>query len=263
MNKGLIAKRIKDNLRTTIIGREIFHSIEVTSTNDLAKEMAVEGADEGTIIISETQIRGRGRLGRKWLSPRGGIWFSVILRPEISTGEIQKLTFVAALAVAKTVIKNLKLEAQIKWPNDVLVNNKKVCGILTEVKSSNDVIDFVIVGIGINANVDVKRFPENLKMSITSLKEEMKKEISREKLLLALLEELEYYYKAFKQHKFDLILEEWKSLTNTLNAYVEVSRLDKKVQGLAVDVDQDGALLIKLEDGNIIRIISGDVHIQC
>jgi BirA family biotin operon repressor/biotin-[acetyl-CoA-carboxylase] ligase len=138
-----------------------------------------------------------------------------------------------------------------------------VCGVLTELSSiGDDAIDFVVAGVGINANTDMNNFPEDLRESVTSLKEQVKKDVPREVFLRALLEELEYYYKALTQHGFNLILEEWKSLTDTLHAYVEVTSFNKKVEGQAIDVDQDGALLIRLEDGSITRVMSGDVRVR-
>ncbi|MFQ5758397.1 MAG: biotin--[acetyl-CoA-carboxylase] ligase [Candidatus Bathyarchaeia archaeon] len=256
-------RRIREGgLQTDFMGHEIHHFAELTSTNDVAKELAAKGAEEGTVVISETQTLGRGRLGREWASPEGGIWFSIILRPEVDSKGASKLTFVAAVAVARVIREIFDLEAELKWPNDVLIGGKKVCGILTEASMKGDVVDFVVVGVGINANVSLDSFPESLRASLTSLKEEMKKEIEREEFLRALLEELEQYYTMFVREKFDLILEEWRNLAGFLGRYVEVVSFDEKIRGRAVDVDRDGALMIKLIFCSLKNVLSGFVFID-
>lgn len=256
------SRKIKERLRTKFIGQEIHHFAKVTSTNDVTKELAAKGAKEGTVVISETQTLGRGRLGRDWASPEGGIWFSIILRPQVDPKDASKLTFVAAVAVARILREMFNLEAEIKWPNDVLIGGKKVCGILTETSTKEDVVDFVVVGVGINANVGLDSFPENLRNSITTLKKELREEIEREGFLCALLEALEQYYTVFMGRNFDLIFEEWRNLAGFLGHYVEVVSFDEKTRGLAVDVDRDGALMIKLRDGTVKKVISGDVIVQ-
>ena len=258
----IVPKRIQDGLQTDFIGKEIHHFADVTSTNDVAKELAAKGAEEGTVVIAETQTHGRGRFGRWWVSPKGGIWFSTILRPKVSAEDALKLTLMTAVAVARVIRKTFKLNAEIKWPNDVLIEGQKVCGILTEMSTRGKVVDFVTLGVGINANVDADSFPEKLRNSITSLKKELKEEVARERFLRALLEELEHYYKIFTRRKFDLILGEWKSLASFLGSYVKAVSYDEKIVGLAVDVDQSGALLIKTENGTLRRVTSGDVTLQ-
>jgi biotin-[acetyl-CoA-carboxylase] ligase BirA-like protein len=255
-------RKIEEELQTDFIGQEIQHFSEVTSTNDLAKELAAKGTKEGTVVISETQTLGRGRLGREWASPEGGIWFSVILRPEVAPKDASKLTFVAAVAVARVIREMFSLEAEIKWPNDVLIGGKKVCGILTETSTKGDVVNFVVVGVGINANVSLDSFPENLRDALTSLKEELKEEVEREEFLRALLKELEHYYMMFMQKKFDLILEEWRNLAGFLGQHVEVISFDEKIRGRAVDVDRNGALIIKLRNGTAKKVMLGDVTIR-
>lgn len=255
-------RKIKEGLQTDFVGREVHHFAEVTSTNDIAKELAAKGVEEGVLVISETQTLGRGRLGREWASPEGGVWFSIILRPKVDPRDSSKLTFVAAVAVAKAIREMFDLEAEIKWPNDILIGGKKVCGILTETRIKGEMVDFVVVGVGINANVSLDSFPESLRNTLTSLKEEMKEEIEREKFLCALLEELEQYYLMFLQREFDLILEEWRSLAGFLGQYVEVVSFDERINGLAVDVDRDGALMIKLRNGTVKKVMEGDVSIR-
>jgi len=256
---SITPKKIQNGLQTDFIGQKIHYFTKVTSTNDTAKKLAVKGAEEGTIVIAETQSRGKGRFGRRWASPEGGMYFSIILRPKVSPGDALKLTFMAAAAVAKAIKKMFVLNAEVKWPNDVLLNGKKACGILTEMSTRDDAVDFVVVGIGINANVNVNLLPEDLRNTVTSLKEEMAEEIDREQFLRVLLEELEHHYKAFIRKEFDLILEEWRSLTRLLGAYVEVVSFDEKFEGWAIDVDSSGVLIIRLKDGTLKKVVSGDV----
>jgi biotin-[acetyl-CoA-carboxylase] ligase BirA-like protein len=194
-------KKIKDALRTDFIGQKIYDFTEVTSTNDVAKELAIKGAEEGTMVIAETQSRGRGRLGRKWVSPEGGIWFSIILRPKVDPEDALKLTLIAAAVAAKVVGDVFKLEAEVKWPNDVVINGKKVCGILTEMSTKGGLVDFVVIGFGVNANTNFDSFPKHLRKSLTSLKEELKEDVDRKKFLCALLEELERRYKRMHMKK--------------------------------------------------------------
>jgi len=252
-------KKIKEQLRTDFVGKEVKYFTETTSTNDIAKELASRGAEEGTVVLAETQTQGKGRLGRRWLSPKEGVWFSVILRPNISARDSYQLTFMTAVAVAKTIRKLFKLNAEIKWPNDVLVNERKVCGILTETSTRGDAVGFAVVGVGVNANVDLASFPKDLRTSITSLKAEVKREVEREGFLCALLEELENYYKMLHEKKFELVLEEWKSLTTLFGAEVEVTSFEEKIRGVAVDVNRNGALRVLLKNGTTRKIVSGDV----
>jgi len=228
----------------------------------MAKEIAMKGAKEGTVIVAEAQTRGRGRLGRDWVSPKGGLWFSIILRPKVSPRDAPKLTFLMSVAVAKTINKLFDLDAEIKWPNDVLVKGKKVCGILTETNSRGNSLNFAVVGVGINANFNLHDFPFNLRDSSTTLKEELQKEIDCEAFLRSLLEQTEHYYNMFTQGKFNVILTEWKHFSKFLGSYVEVMSFDEKVEGWAIDIDKNGALIVRLRDKTERKIISGDVTVR-
>ena len=258
----ILPHKVKEGLQTTRIGNIIHSFSEVTSTNDLAKELAAQGADEGTVLIAETQIHGKGRLGREWISPKGGIWLSIILRPRIHPREVSRLTLMSGIAVAKTIRNLLGLNATVKWPNDVLIGGKKVCGILTEARIKGNSIDFVVVGIGVNANIDVEAFPDHLRSCITSLRRELGKDIQREKFLRALLEELERRYEEFTQKGFHPILKEWRDLSSLLGKYVKVVSFDEEIKGRAIDIDQNGALIIQLSNGSVRKVSSGDVTIR-
>lgn len=229
------------------------------STNEWAKELARLGASEGTITISETQTHGYGRNMRKWVSPNGGLWFSLILRPELRPREAQKLAFVAGLAVAEVLYELYGLRTETKWPNDVLVNGRKICGILSEMCTYGDKTSFVIVGIGVNASFDPGVLPKLIRPVVTTLKNELGRSIQLEQLLKALLEKLETLYNLFIKKGFNPILREWKIHATFLRKMVEVSDQCKSMCGLAWDIDQEGALILKLHDGTLKRFIAGSV----
>lgn len=251
--------KVKDGLQTQILGHPFLYFRELNSTSDMAKELAIRGAGEGTVIIAETQTKGRGRLKREWLSPVGGLWLSIILRPRTEPKHASKLTLMVSVAVAKTIIKLFRLKTEIKWPNDILIEGKKVCGILTEAKTEGKTLDFVVVGIGINANFNANALPPSLRDSSTTLKDELNKEFKGETLLCALLQEIESYYHLFTNGKFGTILNEWRGLASLLGSCVEVTSHGEKIEGKAIDIDENGALMVKLKDQSICRVISGDL----
>jgi len=255
----LLPYELKRNLKTEYIGREIHYFREVDSTNDFAKELAEEGAEEGTIILAETQRRGKGRLGKRWISPPGGVWMTIILRPTISPVNASQLTLVTGVAAAETLKDELNLDVGIKWPNDILIDEKKVCGILTEVNAKIDAIDYLVVGIGIDANVDIDLFPPQLREGATSLKKELNKDIQRVKLVQRFLENFEEIYNELNQGKLSDILGEWRRFSTTIGSYVEVKKqLGEIVKGEAIGINNKGALILELDDGTLRRIISGE-----
>lgn len=243
-------------------GSWVTHHFErVSSTQDVAKEMAKEGADEGTVVVALQQNRGRGRLGRLWLSPSGGLWFSIILRPQINPTEASKITLLAAVAVAKAIGELYQLHALIKWPNDVLISGKKVAGILTEASAELNKLIFVVLGIGINANVDVGDFPHNLLMPATSLSAELKEEVDLSSLLEGCLKHLEAEYALFKKEQFEKILDQWRKLSAILGKEVKVASPSETLVGRASDIDQSGALILQLDSGEKRVVQVGDVSI--
>jgi len=251
------ADRLQEGLRTKLFGRIILFLREVGSTNDLAKELAAYGAVEGTVVVAETQTAGRGRLGRGWASPKGGLWFSVVLRPELKPAEAVKLVFVAGLAVVEVLRELYGVRVETKWPNDVLVKGRKVCGILSEMNTTDGKVNFVVLGIGVNANFLENAFPEELKANATSLESELGRKVKLDALFRTLLERLENLYELFIREGFNLILEEWKKYAGFLGCQVEVTSLTEKMSGLALDVDQEGALVLRLEGGTITRFFVG------
>lgn len=255
-------EKIRQNLRTAWLGRNIHYFVEVDSTNDVAKTLAEQGAEEGTIVIAETQTRGRGRLGRRWESPKGGVWLSIILKPRLKSKELVKLNLLAAVAVSRTIREEYGLAAEVKWPNDVLIDWKKICGILAEAVTERNESKYVIIGIGINANFDLSAFPEELKATASSLKEILGIEVDREHLICGLLKNFELYYEAFKTGNFKLILNDWRKFSCILGRKVQIYENDKKFDALAVDIDENGYLIIKLDDGTIKRVFSADITLR-
>jgi len=254
---------LQEGLRTKRFGKNIVFLREVSSTNDLAKELAGYGADEGTVVVAETQTAGRGRLRREWVSPEGGLYFTVVLRPEHGAGEAVKLAFVAGLAVAEVLRESYGLKAEIKWPNDVLVNGRKVCGILTEMGTTEETVNFVAVGIGVNANFNAqKAFPEEFRPSATSLEDELGERVQLEVLFKTLLERMEKIHDLFIKKGFAPILKGWKEHAGFLGGQVEVVSETEKWVGLALDVEGDGSLVVRLEDGMMRRVFVGDVTLR-
>lgn len=233
----------------------IHYFAQVGSTMDVARELAKKGARDGTIVMAEAQTCGRGRLSRQWLSAGGGIYFTIILRPRISPAYAPRINLMAAVAVAAAIRRVFGLKAKLKWPNDVLIAGKKVCGILAEVHAEMDVVHFVNVGVGINANNSVAR----LQKTATSLKKVLGQEISRKELLSALIAEIDRRQTLLMEAD---LLEEWKELSATLNKEVRVMSLGEEVIGQAVDIDASGALILKTRDTSLRTVLAGDcVHL--
>ena len=258
----LLPQEIQRGLSTNYIGKEIYYFPELKSTNIMAKEKVLhraEGMDEGTLIIAEKQSAGKGRLGREWFSPAGGIWLSIILYPQLFPSYISRITLMTAVAVVKAIKICTQIESQIKWPNDILINEKKLCGILTEMNAELDIINWVVVGIGINANIDLRDFPEDIQENTISLKETSGKEISRVKLAQTFLQEFEKYYEKLKRKEFSSILKEWKSYSHTLGKKIRVDIGERIITGEAIEINESGALILKKEDGELAEIISGTI----
>jgi BirA family biotin operon repressor/biotin-[acetyl-CoA-carboxylase] ligase len=248
--------RINAGLKTDIMGKEIKYFKETESTNIIAREIA-NSVEEGTVVIAESQTQGRGRLGRKWISPEGGVWLSIILKPRIQPLYAPRITLLAGVAVAKA-IRSLGLPARIKWPNDVLINGKKVCGILTEIEAEIDLIDYCVIGIGIDANVDTESFPEEFRESSTSLKKELGHEINRVEFVQKLLEEFEALYLKFQKDGFSSILEEWRNMSMTIGEWVKITSQTRTIYGEAIGVDNEGALIVETSEGKLEKVVAGN-----
>jgi len=258
----LTPQEIQKGLSTAYLGKKIFYFPALESTNRFAKEKALnrgKGVSEGTLVIAEQQSAGRGRLGRKWFSPAGGIWLSLILYPELSPSYLPRITLMTAVAAVKAINKCTPIKALIKWPNDILVQEKKVGGILTEMSVELDIINWVIVGIGLNINIDYLAFPEDLREKTTSLKELLGRKVPRVKLVQVFLQEFEEYYEKLKRREFSSILEEWKAYSCTLGKRVAIDIGEGTLRGIAAGINQEGALILKKEDGKLAEVISGTI----
>lgn len=246
---------IKLGLGTEILGREIISYAETGSTNDVALNLAAGGAREGTLVVAESQTRGRGRRDRKWLSPMGtSILASLVLRPPITAYEAQSITITTAAAVAQAIRNITQIPASIKWPNDVIIGHRKVSGILTEMRTEKGWVSFMVVGIGVTVNIRRERLPAEIKDIATSLSAELGHNVSRIALLQEILRQLEQRYVKVKERKTDTLTAEWKDLLVTIGRNVRINLPRRVVSGRAVDIDETGALLIQTDTGQIQRI---------
>jgi BirA family biotin operon repressor/biotin-[acetyl-CoA-carboxylase] ligase len=251
---------IRTGLKTRVIGKAIHLLPEVASTNTLAMELAANGTPEGTVVIAEMQTNGRGRLGRTWISPKGNLYLSVVLRPNIPMHKAPLVTLMGAVAVATAIRKTCGLEAGIKWPNDILVSGKKVSGLLTEMSAEQDRIRHIVLGIGIDVNMEMGELPPEVRSFTTTLSTEANVKINRTVLLQQLLRDLEVWYQNFLKHDVD-ILEEWNKLNMTIGKRVAVSGTGESLAGLAQGIDNEGRLIVRLDDGAIRTVAAGDVTI--
>ena len=255
-------EEIKEYLNTDFMGRNIHYFNSIDSTNSKAKEIALE-EKEGTVLIAEEQTEGKGRMGRSWVSPKGkGIWMSIILKPNVEPMKVPKLTLVGAAAVYKA-LENMGIKAQIKWPNDVLIDGKKICGILTEMSGELNMVNYVIMGIGINVNLDEGDFPEELKDKATSLKISTGKEINRKELTANILNEFEKLYISFKEKdQMNEVLKICRENSILLGEEVKIIRGNDVRIGKAIDINENGELLIKFEGDKVESIIAGEVSLR-
>lgn len=243
-------------LATRFTGRKVIHLAAVASTIDEARSEVLSGAAQGTVVISDKQTAGRGRLGRTWLSPRGGIYLSIILYPAID--DFPYLIMVASLAVARTIKSVTGLQTQIKWPNDILIDGRKVGGILIESGLQQVTGDYAIVGIGLNANVSVARFT-GVALPATSLADELGRDVSRLKLVRKLLVEFERLYLSLPS---EAVFQEWRSSLVTLGREIIARSGERVYQGTAEDVASDGRLILRTRDGSKLTLAAGDVTLS-
>jgi len=250
------AAEIQAGLDTRYIGKNAFCHESLSSTMDEAARLAREGAAEGTVVCADAQTKGRGRMGREWVSPKSkGIYLSVILRPDLPITEVAKITLMTAVAVADAVRNISGLDARIKWPNDLLLGKKKIAGILTELNAEVDRVNFLIVGIGVNVNAGVRQLPD----TATSLLIGAGKSFRRAEVARHILEGLEARYEEVRRCGFGEILKSWRQISATLGRQVQVSDGGKTITGIAIDLADDGGLLIRDNSGKIIKRMSGDV----
>lgn len=251
---------LTNKLKATPFTQGKIHYLPSTvSTNDVARDLAEKGAPEGTIVIAESQTRGRGRLDRTWHSPPGtGLYFSIILRPQLDPSDLPKITLLAGIAAAEAIEENTGLRPLIKWPNDLLLEGKKVAGILAELYG--DITSpYVILGIGINVHTRLEEFPPELQEIATSLAMAGGQNISRTNLMQAVLTHLGRWYELFKKGAFQPILDAWRKRCVIIGTHVKILSGEKELEGTVVDVDEAGALLLRDQAGQIQRILSGEV----
>ena len=256
--EGLLPGSITENLGTRLIGQKVIYYPSVASTMTLARQEARQGAAEGTVIIAGEQTGGKGRIKRVWLTPRENIAMSLIIYPGVDY--LSYLIMLASLAVVHSIEAVTGLKAQIKWPNDILINGKKVCGILTESDVRGNRVAYVIIGIGINVNLRLADFPE-IMATATSLSDELKRNVSCVKLIRRLLLEIEKLYLALPAGE-EPIYEEWRDRLATLGRRIQVESGKNMLEGIAESVAQDGSLLLRHADDSSTKIVAGDITLR-
>jgi BirA family biotin operon repressor/biotin-[acetyl-CoA-carboxylase] ligase len=259
MNSGnsLSVDSITRDLETRFVGQRVIYYPSLTSTMEAAKQQAQQGAAEGMAILADEQTAGRGRLQRSWLSPSGNIALSIILYPSLDY--LPYIIMLASLAVVHSIETITGLKSQIKWPNDVLINDRKVCGILVENNVKGNTVNYTIIGIGINVNLRLADFPEIIPTA-TSLSNELGREVSRLTLIRCLFTEVEKLYMVLSTG--GSVYEDWRDSLITLGRRVQVNTGEAIYEGVAESVARDGSLLLRGLDGSITRVVAGDVNLH-
>jgi BirA family biotin operon repressor/biotin-[acetyl-CoA-carboxylase] ligase len=246
-----------------VIGRDIRVFEETTSTNDVVEKLARDGVKEGVVVFAESQTKGRGRLGRKWMSPpRSGLWLSVLLRPALRPLAATQLTIVSATSLFRAIRSQTGLTPEIKWPNDILIHGRKVAGILTELNAELDRVKYIILGLGLNVNAAASDFPADLRKLATSLRIESGHRHDRAALAAAILRELDQDYERVRLGEFESVADEWEKHCSTLGRQIAIHAGTRKITGRAEALDDDGALLVRTQHGRLERIIGGDVTLE-
>lgn len=253
---------LEKKLEGQLIGRRVVCFDSVGSTNEVAKRFARSAASTGLVVIADQQTRGRGRLKRAWFSPRGaGLWFSIILRPSVHTDRAGLISILAATAVSQAVEAQLKIDVDHKWPNDLLIRGRKFSGILLESEYESNVLRYIVLGIGINANQSESDFPPELLTTATSLRLATGTRVDRETLLIKLLQEIEYQYQLFESRKYDKIVDDWKRKCMHFQQSVLLQHGSEKVPGICHDIDNYGRLVLRQESGRLIFVNSGEMSL--
>lgn len=260
---------ISHGLNTCFLGKNVEHFKVIGSTNDYAKKRAQEGCTEGTVVVADAQESGRGRLGRTWSSlDSKGIWMSVVLKPDLSPYDVQIITLAASVAVVSAIEKVTGIQSGIKWPNDVLLKGKKICGILTEMSSEMERVNYLILGIGLNVSQQKEDFPEELWDTATSISmylNDIKHTVTtfkRSDIIKSILSELEILYMEICNGKSCNILNKWRKYSVVIGKRIKVIYKNSEIYGFAVDIMNDGRLIVHCDDGETREIISGEVSIR-
>jgi BirA family biotin operon repressor/biotin-[acetyl-CoA-carboxylase] ligase len=259
----LLPHEIHKKLRTKFIGKKIRYFDRTASTIWVGKKLADESDPEeshGMVILAEEQTGGVGRLGRSWASPAGGIWCTIVLRPDIPLDRLFMITMAGSIAAARAIRKEYDIGALIKWPNDIYIGDKKVAGLLLELSAEADTVHYCLLSIGIDANILLDELTPSLKETVTSLKAETGHDVDRVSLLVRMLKEFEQRYLLLESEEYETIAREWKSLSLTLDHRVQIKTLRKTFDGEAIDIDDHGALIIRKDNGRIERVIAGDCY---
>ena len=259
----LAPEQIRTGLSTAAFGQSIHYFEQIASTQDEALRLAENGAAEGTLVVAETQTEGRGRKRRHWASPRGsGIYLSLILRPNIEPFRMAQIPIVAGISLRDTISRATGLQAQTKWPNDIMLEGKKVAGILTEMRAEPDRVHYIILGIGINVNAPASLLPDQLQVTATSVLDVLGRSVSRCRLVQGLLSDLEGTYDEYKQAGFQPFRERWRQWDQTINSWVTIEAKEGSFPVYALDMDEDGALVVADEHGHRRRVTAGDVRLK-
>lgn len=257
------ALEITKKLKTEYIGKNLYVYHEVNSTNTVAKFLSTNGAENGSVVISEKQTAARGRSGKAWESPLGGVWLSIILTPNVDHSKLPLITLATGVAVANTLERIGVKNPEIKWPNDIMINGKKVCGILTEAVAKFNTIENIIIGVGIDANLNLDEFPEELKEGTTTLEKELGRKGNENLLITIFLEEFEKICDQFIAGGYEDILKEWRKRSYTIGKIVEVREpFNKYYDGYVVGIGKEGALVVEKIDGTLEKVISGECIIK-
>ena len=257
----LLPYEIHKKLQTRFIGKKMRYLENTPSTIWVGKQLCSEGDVDkmhGLVIIAEAQSGAVGRMGRAWVSPSGGIWITIVLKPDIPVDHIFMITMAGSIAVARAIRKEFDLGALIKWPNDIFIGNKKVAGLLLELSAESDVVHHCLLSTGIDVNIPMKKFEPALQDQVTSICTEVGHEVDRASFLARLLKEFENHYLLLEGGEYDTIIREWKSLSCTLETRVQIRTLKKSFEGEAIDIDEFGALIIRKNNGKLERVIAGD-----
>ena len=260
-SSSVLLEQIRDGLTTRWLGKTIYYYDAVESTNLIAIELAQRGTPEGTVVLADQQLRGRGRGNRSWHSPAGvGIYCSIVLRPKTAPARAQLIPLMAGVSIVKAIALRTGLSPRVKWPNDILVNDKKVAGILLGSVMSGAQIGYSVIGFGINVNNGSADLPANIRVNASSLLMELKRPVDRSKLVVEIFSELETLYQRFQHGDFPVILEQWRHYSSTLGQRVRIWQKDRATQGIAVDLTEDGGLLVEVEGANQMVIHAGDIE---
>lgn len=250
-------------LQSKRLGQQIHYEESVHSTQKIALQLSLEGAPEGTVVIAEEQTSGRGRMARHWYSPKySGIWMSIILRPNLPPQKAPQLTLIVAVAAVQAIQELTSVQPEIKWPNDILINGKKITGILTELQAESDRINSVIIGIGMNVNQAIDDYPEEIRDIATSLFIESGEKVNRASMIKVLLEKLEYLYDLYIKEGFYPIKLLWESYAISIGKMITARMLQGNLYGKAIGITDDGVLMVEDKKGEIHHIYSADIELD-